>query len=60
MIDISRRNLLQLMGAAAFAGPMAMMSKAYAARDKELNILCWEGYNRPRCSIRSAPRKARR
>ncbi|MQT15302.1 ABC transporter substrate-binding protein [Segnochrobactrum spirostomi] len=45
MIDISRRNLLQLMGAAAFAGPMAMMSKAYAARDKELNILCWEGYN---------------
>lgn len=32
-------------GAAIAAGPMGM-SRAWAAgRDKELNILCWEGYN---------------
>lgn len=48
MTDISRRSLLQLMGAGALAmgGPLSMASKAFAAgRDKELNILCWEGYN---------------
>lgn len=48
MTDISRRSLLQLMGAGALAmgGPLAMANKAFAAgRDKELNILCWEGYN---------------
>lgn len=48
MTDISRRSLLQLMGAGALAmgGPLAMANRAFAAgRDKELNILCWEGYN---------------
>lgn len=48
MTDISRRSLLQLMGAGALAmgGPLALSNKAFAAgRDKELNILCWEGYN---------------
>ena len=33
------------LGAAAAASPLALSSKAFAARDKELNILCWEGYN---------------
>lgn len=48
MVDISRRSLLQFMGAGAVAlgGPLAMANKAFAAgREKELNILCWEGYN---------------
>ena len=34
------------MGAAiAAAGPLASIDTAFAAREKELNILCWEGYN---------------
>jgi spermidine/putrescine transport system substrate-binding protein len=33
------------MGAAAVAGPLGGVSRAFAAREKELNILCWEGYN---------------
>ncbi|MFC5068936.1 ABC transporter substrate-binding protein [Flaviflagellibacter deserti] len=48
MTEISRRNLLQIMGAGAVAavGPFGMAGKAFAAgRAKELNILCWEGYN---------------
>lgn len=45
MGPISRRNVLQMMGAAALAGPLGGVSKAFAAREKELNILCWEGYN---------------
>lgn len=48
MMDMSRRSLLQLMGATAVAagGPLALANRAFAAdRDKELNILCWEGYN---------------
>lgn len=45
MLSISRRNMLQMMGAAAFAGPLATASRAFAARETELNILCWEGYN---------------
>ena len=45
MGPLSRRNMLQMMGAAAFAGPLLGASRAFAARQGELNILCWEGYN---------------
>lgn len=45
MQNFSRRNVLQMMGAAALAGPMMSAGKAFAARENELNILCWEGYN---------------
>ncbi|WP_425640372.1 ABC transporter substrate-binding protein [Agrobacterium radiobacter] len=63
MMKISRRNMMQMMGAAAFAGPLASATRAFAARDKELNILCWEGYNSaqvldPFRSSRSATVKA--
>lgn len=43
---LSRRNFLQqssVWAAAAAAGTLP--SVAHAARDKELNIYCWEGYN---------------
>lgn len=43
----SRRDVMRLMGAGAAAamGPMGA-SRAFAQdRSKELNILCWEGYN---------------
>jgi spermidine/putrescine transport system substrate-binding protein len=36
---------MKMTGAAALSGPLAMASRAFAAREKELNILCWEGYN---------------
>ncbi len=45
---ISRRNFMQnsALWAAAFAGAGRFMPRAaHAAREKELNILCWEGYN---------------
>ena len=45
---ISRRNFMQqsALWAAAFAGAAATNTTgARAAREKELNILCWEGYN---------------
>ena len=45
---ISRRNFMQqsALWAAAFAGAGTVMpGAAQAAREKELNILCWEGYN---------------
>ncbi|WP_026221241.1 PotD/PotF family extracellular solute-binding protein [Ancylobacter sp. FA202] len=49
MAHISRRSVLQGMGAGlgalAAAGPLFNANKAFAAREKELNILCWEGYN---------------
>lgn len=45
MMKLSRRNMMQMMGAAAFSGPLASATRAFAAREKELNILCWEGYN---------------
>lgn len=47
MRGYSRRNVLQLMGAGAVAlgAPLAATGSAFAAREKELNILCWEGYN---------------
>ncbi|ODN71937.1 ABC transporter substrate-binding protein [Methylobrevis pamukkalensis] len=46
MTGLSRRSVLKGMGAAALAaGPFANVNRAFAAREKELNILCWEGYN---------------
>ena len=45
---LSRRNFMQQSAAfaAAFAaGTKFATDRAFAARDKELNILCWEGYN---------------
>ena len=46
MNDFGRRDVLRLIGAAAVAGPMAMGQRGFAQdRAKELNILCWEGYN---------------
>lgn len=43
----SRRQFLRMAGAGAFAlGAGAMLDRtARAARERELNILCWEGYN---------------
>ena len=47
MRTISRRTLMQMMGAGAVAlgTPFGKISKAFAGREKEMNILCWEGYN---------------
>jgi len=43
---ISRRNFLQQTGVwAAAAAAGSFPNIAHAARDKELNIYCWEGYN---------------
>jgi spermidine/putrescine transport system substrate-binding protein len=45
---INRRNFMQqsaAMAAAFAAGSTAMFRPAWAARETELNILCWEGYN---------------
>jgi spermidine/putrescine transport system substrate-binding protein len=45
---ISRRNFMQqsALWAAAFSGAASFApGTAQAAREKELNILCWEGYN---------------
>ena len=49
-MKLDRRDFLGLSvagGAAALAGPLAgpLARNAWAAREKELNILCWEGYN---------------
>jgi spermidine/putrescine transport system substrate-binding protein len=45
MMSFSRRTFMQLTGAAALSGPFGHVAKAFAARENELNILCWEGYN---------------
>ena len=44
---LNRRNFLQMTGAttAALSAPAVLSRSARAAREKELNILCWEGYN---------------
>ena len=49
-MQFDRRSLLRYSaaaGALGLAGPLAggFANKAFAAREKELNILCWEGYN---------------
>ena len=47
METVSRRTLMQTMGAGAVALStlFGKNSRAFAARGKEMNILCWEGYN---------------
>jgi spermidine/putrescine transport system substrate-binding protein len=45
---INRRNFMQqsaVFAAAFAAGGAGFLRPAMAAREKELNILCWEGYN---------------
>src|SRR5690606_23904627 len=43
----TRRDFLKTTaaGALALSAPAVLSGKAWAAREKELNILCWEGYN---------------
>ncbi len=43
----TRRHFMQMTGAAsaALAAGALLPGRAHAARDKELNIFCWEGYN---------------
>ncbi len=44
-MTINRRQFtLSMAGAAGLVG-MGPMGRAFAARDNEMNILCWEGYN---------------
>ena len=45
MAVFTKRDVLKILGGAALAGPFANLQPAFAAREKELNILCWEGYN---------------
>jgi spermidine/putrescine transport system substrate-binding protein len=46
MVQFSRRDVMRLFGAGAAAMGPGMISRAWAQdRSKELNILCWEGYN---------------
>ena len=45
---MNRRGFMQqsaMFAAAVAAGTSGLARQAYAAREKELNILCWEGYN---------------
>jgi spermidine/putrescine transport system substrate-binding protein len=49
-MQFDRRSLLRYSaaaGALGLAGPLAggFANKAFAAREKEMNVLCWEGYN---------------
>ena len=46
-MTVKRRTFLQMTGAttAALSAPAVITTPAWAAREKELNILCWEGYN---------------
>jgi spermidine/putrescine transport system substrate-binding protein len=46
-MNVTRRDFLKgtAAGAAALAAPSLLSRRALAAREKELNILCWEGYN---------------
>lgn len=44
MAGITRRGMMKLAGGAALAAPF-VGRPAFAARETELNILCWEGYN---------------
>ncbi len=48
MAELSRRSTLKFLGGGALlaGGTLALGRPTFAAaRDKELNILCWEGYN---------------
>ncbi len=47
MVDFSRRDVMRLTGAGALtlAGPVLGGRAVAQGRERELNILCWEGYN---------------
>ena len=47
MVDFSRRDVMRMTGAGALAlaGPMGAGRAFAQGRERELNILCWEGYN---------------
>ena len=45
MRTISRRTLMSGGRRGSPGTPFGKNSKAFAAREKEMNILCWEGYN---------------
>jgi spermidine/putrescine transport system substrate-binding protein len=48
-MSISRRSVVKSIaagvGVAISGGFLRQYQEAFAAREKELNILCWEGYN---------------
>ena len=44
-MELTRRDLTKYLGAAAGLAAFGSTRSAFAARDKEMNILCWEGYN---------------
>lgn len=44
-MELTRRHFTKCMGAAAGLAALGPARQAFAARDKEMNILCWEGYN---------------
>ena len=44
-MKLSRRSFTKGMASAAGLAALGPMGAAHAARDNELNILCWEGYN---------------
>lgn len=44
-MELTRRHFTKCMGAFAGLAALGPARSALAARDKEMNILCWEGYN---------------
>lgn len=44
-MKLSRRKFNTTLAGLAGLGAMGPLSPAFAARDSEMNILCWEGYN---------------
>lgn len=44
-MQLNRRQFAKCVGAAAGFAAFGPAGKAFAARDQEMNILCWEGYN---------------
>ncbi|MBL8847958.1 MAG: extracellular solute-binding protein [Hyphomicrobium zavarzinii] len=45
MMELTRRHFTKGMGAVAGLAAFGSARQAFAAREKEMNILCWEGYN---------------
>ena len=44
-MKLTRRSFNKTLGVVAGAAALGQFSAASAARNDELNILCWEGYN---------------
>ncbi len=44
-MKLTRRQFSQTMAASAGLAMLAPVERAFAARNDEMNILCWEGYN---------------